>query len=89
MDASATGEVRVELQEPTGKPIGYYDYDSDKGVPLGGFTFAECDPLYLNRVDKVVTWRQGDGDVSRLAGRPVRLSFRLRNAKLYSFQFTD
>ena len=88
LDASATGEVEVELQTPEGRPIGVYDYDSDLGVPRGGFTFAEADPLYFNDTARAVTWRRGDRDVSPFSGKPVRLAFRLRSAKLYSFQFT-
>jgi hypothetical protein len=89
LDASATGEVQVELQDANGRPIGVYDYDSDRGTPLGGFTFADCDPIRYNDLARVVTWRQGDADLSGLEGRPVRLAFRLHSAKLYSFQFTD
>jgi hypothetical protein len=40
-------------------------------------------------VAKVVTWRRGDADLGRLAGKPVRLAFQMRLAKLYSFQFTE
>jgi hypothetical protein len=89
MNASGTGEIRVELEDARGKPIGVYDYDSDQGTPRGGYTFADGDPLYGNDVAKVVTWRRGDADLSRLAGKPVRLAFRMRLAKLYSFQFTE
>jgi len=88
LDASATGEVEVELQDQAGRPVGY-DYDSDSGSPVGGFTFAHCDPIRYNDLARVVTWRQGDADLSRLEGQPVRLSFRMHSAKLYSFQFSD
>ena len=30
---------------------------------------------------------EGDPDVGALAGRPVRLRFVMRDARLYSFQF--
>jgi hypothetical protein len=38
-------------------------------------------------VNKVVTWN-GTGDLAAWSGRPVRLRFVIRAAKLYAFQFT-
>lgn len=75
LDASATGEVRVELRGADNRSI-------------AGYSFAECDPLYQNGVAKLVTWR-GDSEVGRFAGKPVQLGFRCRNVKLYAFQFGD
>jgi hypothetical protein len=74
MDASALGEIRVEIQGQDGKA-------------LKGFAFADSDALGLNDLSKTATWRKGSSDVSTLAGKPVRLAFRLRAAKLYAFQF--
>jgi hypothetical protein len=76
MDASATGDIRVELQDA-------------EGGAVPGFAFADSDVLYLNDIAKVATWRKGVSDVAALAGKPVRLAFRLRSAKLYAFQFGD
>ena len=39
-------------------------------------------------VDRVVVWK-GGSDVSALAGRPVRLRFRLKDANLYAFRFSS
>jgi hypothetical protein len=39
-------------------------------------------------VRHVVTWN-GTSDVSALAGRPVRVRFRLEEGDLYAFQFRD
>ena len=75
MNASATGEIRLELRQAD-------------GLPIKGFTFNESDFLGQNDVAKVATW-QGKSDVSTLAGKPVRVAFRLRTAKLYAFQFVD
>jgi hypothetical protein len=36
---------------------------------------------------RTVAWR-GKGDVSALAGKPVRLRFAMRDAKLHAFQFS-
>ncbi len=76
MDASAVGDIRVEVQDASGH-----------AVP--GFAFADSDSLALNNLAKVVTWRKGSSDLSKLAGKTVRLAFRMRLAKLYAFQFTD
>jgi hypothetical protein len=34
----------------------------------------------------MVSWH-GNSDVSKLAGKPVKLRFYFKNAKLFSFQF--
>ncbi len=75
LNASATGLVWVELQDANGQPF-------------AGYSFGDCDPLGGNYVAAGVTWRQGKADVSQLAGKPVRIAFKLRTAKLYAFQFT-
>jgi hypothetical protein len=71
---SAAGSLRVELQDPD-------------GTALPGFSLDDGHELFGDSVDRVVTWNQG-ADVSRLGGQPVRLRFRLKDADLYSFQFT-
>jgi hypothetical protein len=72
---SAAGAIRVELQQPD-------------GTAIPGFALADCHQLFGDTVDRVVTWKN-DGDVSSLAGKPVRLKFELKDADLYSFQFTQ
>ncbi len=71
---SAAGDVRVELQQPDGKPI-------------PGFSLDDCHEVFGDELDRTVTWT-GGSDVTKLAGQPVRLRFVLRDADLYSFQFT-
>jgi hypothetical protein len=71
---SAAGSVRVEIQEESGKPI-------------PGFALEDAEELYGDSVDQTVEWKNGT-DVS-LAGRPIRLRFVLRDADVYSWQFTD
>lgn len=73
LDASAGGEVQVEIRDASGKP-------------LAGYTVAEADALNGNNVRMPVTW-QGKADVSSLAGKAVKLHFKLRDCRLYSFQF--
>ena len=70
---SAAGSVRVEIQDAGGQ-----------AVP--GFALAECSDLFGDSLDRTVTWKNG-GDVSALAGKPVRLRYELKDADLYSFQF--
>jgi hypothetical protein len=54
--------------------------------PIPGFTLAECDPISVDSVRKTVSWR-GHDDVSRLAGKVVRLQLRMQRAKLFALQF--
>jgi len=71
---SAAGDIRVEIQDADGKP-------------LPGFTLDDCPPIFGDAIERTVTWKNG-GDVSALAGKPVRLRFVLKDADLYAFQFT-
>jgi len=66
------GGTRLELQDATGKP-------------LPGFTSQDCTPISGDFIDHRVSWK--GGDVSALAGKPVRLRISLEDAALYSFQF--
>jgi len=70
---SAAGGVRVELQKPDGQPI-------------PGFSLDDCQEVFGDDLERTVTWK-GGGDVSKLAGQPVRLRFALRDADVYAFQF--
>jgi hypothetical protein len=71
---SAGGSIRVEIQNPAGEPI-------------EGFALADCAEVFGDAIDYPVRWR-GDADVGRLAGKPVRLRFVLRDADLYALRFT-
>ena len=70
---SAAGEILVELQDETGSPI-------------DGFTFGDAVPTIGNEIARTVRWK-GDPDLGALAGRPVRLSFRMVDADLFAFRF--
>ena len=70
---SAAGSVWVELQD-------------GRGRPMHGYKLSDCDELFGDTVDRIVTW-QGKTDVSSAIGKTVRLRFFLRDADLYSFQF--
>jgi len=73
LDTSAGGMARVELQDASGKPI-------------PGYSLSDADSLNGNSVRLAVSWK-GKRDVSSLAKQPVRLHFKLRDCKLYAFQF--
>ena len=46
----------------------------------------DCDPTFGDSVDRPVVWKSGT-DLSRLAGRPVRLRFVLKDADVYAYRF--
>ena len=66
-------EVRIELMEPN------HDY-------INGYEFDNADPITTSGLDHVVSWG-GKSDLSSLSGKPIKLRFYFKNAKLYSFQF--
>lgn len=72
--SSAAGGLRVELQTPSGKPI-------------AGRTLDDCPEIIGDRIEHEVSWKTG-ADLGKLAGKPVRLRFVLKDADLYSLQFT-
>ena len=74
IDCGATGEAQVELCD-------------EGGLPIEGFSLDESDLVRGNHLRKKVSWRNGKTDVSALVGRPVHLRIRMRNARLYAFQF--
>jgi len=74
---SAAGRIRVEIQDADGKPI-------------EGYTLDDSETIYGDRIRHWVRWGQEQAksaDVSRLAGRPVRLRFVMQEADLYSLKF--
>ena len=70
---SAAGSLRVEVQDESGKPI-------------PGFTLADCAEVFGDAIDRPVEWKTGP-DVSKLAGRTVRLRITLKDADLYALKF--
>jgi hypothetical protein len=72
---SAAGGVKVGIEGADGKPI-------------PGFTVEDCQMQIGNEIDRAVTWKSGT-DVSALAGKPVRLRISIKDADVFSFQFTE
>ena len=62
------------------------ELQDESAKPLAGFSADDCDPINGNFIQKVVSWRDYPG-VQAWAGKPVRLRFVMRDAKLYSFKF--
>ncbi|HUU59800.1 MAG TPA: hypothetical protein VMZ50_09660, partial [Phycisphaerae bacterium] len=69
---SAAGFLRVEVQDSEGKPV-------------KGFALDDMAPIFGDKLDAPVAWK-GGGDLSRLAGTPVRLRFALRDADFFAFR---
>jgi hypothetical protein len=70
---SAAGQMRVELQDASGKP-------------LDGFALDDCEPIWGDHIARVVKWKSG-ADASQHAGKPVRLRFALSDADLFAIKF--
>lgn len=73
LSTSGAGAVRVEIQ-------------NGQGQPIDSFALEQCDEVFGDDLERVVSW-QGSSDVSRLAGKPLRLRFSLKDADLYSLRF--
>ena len=72
---SAAGSIRIELQDAA-------------GAPLPGFALEDSPLLWGDAIEAVVPWKGvGAKPLARLAGKPVRLRFVMRDADLYSLRF--
>lgn len=70
---SAAGRVQVEILDEAGKP-------------LPGYAAGDCDKIIGNEITRTVTWK-GQNNLRDLAGKIVRLRFRMVDADLYSLLF--
>ena len=73
------GEIRVEVADASD------DNRRTHAPALPGRAFEDCDPISGDYLAHTVTWK-GESDLSAWSGRPVRLRFRLRRARLYSLR---
>jgi hypothetical protein len=73
VNCSATGEAWVEILD-----------DHDR--PIAGYRMEDSVSIDLNHIAAPAIWKDRD-NVAELAGRPIRLRFKLRACKLYAFQF--
>ena len=70
---SAAGSVRIEIQDAEGNPI-------------EGFALEDCPEIFGDSLVYLVLWKNST-DVSKLAGKTIRLRFVMKDADLYSIQF--
>ena len=74
------GEVKVEVANESDGTMS----STSEAVP--GRSFSECDPITGDHLKRVVTWN-GESDLSAWSGKPIRLRFKLRRARVYALQF--
>ena len=74
IDTGATGEGRVALLH-------------DDGSDIEGFSLDDCDIINGDWMGRKITWRGGESDLSEWSGKPVRLQFSMRGARLYAMRF--
>jgi hypothetical protein len=72
---SAAGGIKTAILDAEGKEI-------------PGFAFADSVEAIGNEIERPVRWKGGD-DVSKLAGKTVRLQFKMKDADLYSLHFSS
>ncbi len=70
MSTSAAGSAVVEILD-------------ESGAPMSGFSAADCDELYGDDIERIVTWN-GLADLSRVKGQTVKLKIILADADVYS-----
>jgi hypothetical protein len=76
------GMIAVEVIDAKSPPAGKRPAH---GSAFEGLAADQCDPFSGDDVRHVVCW-QGRSNLETLRGRPVRLKFVLRAARLFAFQ---
>jgi hypothetical protein len=69
---ASRGEVQVQITDESGRPV-------------PGFGFADCESISSDELDEPVKFRR---PLSDLGGKPVRLEFKLKNARLFAFNLS-
>jgi len=77
--------LALNCQTAIGGTVHVEILDAD-GAPYVGFEAEDCWTIYGDHVDTTVFWH-GGVDLSKLEGKPIRLSFGLREADLYAMKF--
>lgn len=78
-ETSAVGTINVEFQDV-------------EGLPIPGFTLADCVDTYGDELERPILWQRGLGvttNVSALSGMPVKIRFVMNDADLYSIRFSE
>ena len=81
-----SGKRLVINQDCGGQGMMFVELRDANDRPIPGYTLADCEEITCNDVAWEVRWR-GKADVSALAGRPIKLHFRMTDARLFAFQF--
>jgi hypothetical protein len=55
----------------------------ERGRVIEGFAQADCVPLRADKTRQAVVWKSGD--LAKVAGKPVKFRFHLKNGKLFAF----
>ena len=77
---SAAGSIRLEVQDAGGRP-------------LPGFALEESPLIWGDEIEHTVRWERNYGQpasdqpLERIAGKPIRLRFVMKDADLYSLRF--
>lgn len=72
---SAAGGIKIGISD-----------ENDKMIP--GYSFADSVESIGNEIERPARWKKGV-DVSALAGKTVRLHFKMKDADLYAIQFVE
>jgi hypothetical protein len=78
----ANPDLRVNAKSDYGRITA--EVLDEKRVAISGFTEQESIPAKADSVDQPLRWRSAK--LASLRGRPVRLRFHVRNARLYSYR---
>jgi len=79
-------ELRLNYQTSAGGGVGV-EIQDEHGQVIPGYAIADMKEELRGDVrGQAVLWKQGS-DVGKLAGRPIRLRFVLRDADLYAIRF--
>ncbi len=70
VDTEYAGMVKVQL--------------SDGAAAIPGYSFADCDPIMGDNIDKVVSWK-GSTDITATRGKSVVVEFSMQQAKVFAY----
>jgi hypothetical protein len=78
-----SGRLTVNYQAPLGQVL--VQVSGSDGKPVPGYGFGDCVALRGDEVYGPVHWKEHE-DLSALIGKPVRLEFRLFDARVYAIR---
>ena len=53
----------------------------ERGKVIEGFGLSDMQPITGDRLDELLRWKR---EFTEIAGRPVRLAFRMKHARLFA-----